>query len=121
MVVSFRIVDRSYSPDLDSRQSSAFKKLEAELAEALRKLLANTPGYRGSRVIAFRSGSVIADVEIVIDPTANQTSMAGAKTIRTILTNQIQQKQQIGTFAIDPASVTVSAADRKNRSLRMEN
>ncbi|GAV04328.1 hypothetical protein RvY_14625 [Ramazzottius varieornatus] len=112
MVVSFRIVDRSWSPELESRQTAAFKKLEAELADPLGKLFGNTPGYRGSRVIAFRPGSVVADVEIAIDPTANQTSVAGAKIIKMILMNQVQQKQQIGLFAVDPASLSISNAEQ---------
>ena len=112
--MSFRIVDRSWSQDLESRQSTAFKKLEAELADPLGKLFGNTPGYRGTRVIAFRPGSVIADVEIAIDPTANQTSVTGAKIIKMILMNQVQQKQQIGLFAVDPASLSISNAERKS-------
>ena len=113
MTVSFRIVDRSWHPDLEFRQSLPFKKMEADLAESLRKLLGNTPGFRGTRVIAFRPGSIIADVEIVIDPSSNQTSVAGAKVMRTILTDQIQQRRVIGPFTIDPISLSISNAERK--------
>ena len=114
MVVSFRIVDRSWQSDLEFRQAPGFKKMEAELADPLRKLLGNTPGFRGTRVIAFRPGSVIADVEIIVDPSMNQTSIAGAKIMRTILTGQIQQRRAIGPFTVDPTSLSISEAEREN-------
>ncbi|XP_055339646.1 uncharacterized protein LOC129589127 isoform X2 [Paramacrobiotus metropolitanus] len=114
MVVTFRIVDRSWTPEMDSRSSAGFKKLEAEVSASMRKLLGSTPGFRGTRVLSMRPGSVVVDVEIVIDPTANQTSTAAAKTMREILVSTVKTRHQLGTssFTVDPDSLTISNAEQ---------
>ncbi|XP_055342558.1 uncharacterized protein LOC129591061 [Paramacrobiotus metropolitanus] len=114
MVVTVRIVDRTWTPEMISDSSADFMNLEAEVKASIGKLLGKTPGFRRTRLLSLRpDGGVVVAVEIIIDPTANQTSAAAAKTTREILQSTVRTRHQLGTssFTVDPDSLDISRAE----------
>ncbi|CAH1253893.1 ST14 [Branchiostoma lanceolatum] len=61
------IVSETFTADLQDSSTEAFQTLSAQVIATINPVYQNYPGFAGAVVRGFRSGSVIADVNVLID------------------------------------------------------
>ncbi|XP_077971254.1 uncharacterized protein LOC120346183 isoform X2 [Styela clava] len=60
------IVNKTYSMELGNSSSEAYKNLSNEVENDLKKILSNVSGISNIKVIAFRNGSIISSIEMMV-------------------------------------------------------
>ncbi|XP_066273225.1 uncharacterized protein [Branchiostoma lanceolatum] len=61
------LVSETFTADLQDSSTEAFQTLSAQIIATINPVYQNYPGFAGAVVRGFRSGSVIADVNVLID------------------------------------------------------
>ncbi|XP_026017767.1 mucin-17-like [Astatotilapia calliptera] len=99
--LQFRDVGATFTPDLENSSSSAFTERARQTVLTLEPFYKTFPSFRSMRVIRFRNGSIISDVNIDFA----SISVPNNTEIENVLINAVSN---ITTFNISKESVIVS-------------
>eukprot|EP00057_Strongylocentrotus_purpuratus_P020426 XP_011674900.1 PREDICTED: uncharacterized protein LOC105443449 [Strongylocentrotus purpuratus] len=91
-------IDAPFTQDLLDDTTTTFKNLALELQANLDKIYQNTPGFIGSRVVSFGSGSIIANFILIFNPTTSLSEIEAIDIFRSALTSEAEITSGSGLF-----------------------
>ncbi|XP_071025394.1 adhesion G-protein coupled receptor F1-like [Oncorhynchus clarkii lewisi] len=102
-------LNQTFTSDLSNTSSSGFKTLADKVTSEVKKVFAQTSGFRRSIVNSFRSGSVVTDMTLVFD---NQTSVPSSSNAQVTFTNSSTSLNILSGSIIFGSSTTSGSAPR---------
>ncbi|XP_078685718.1 ovochymase-1-like [Branchiostoma floridae x Branchiostoma belcheri] len=81
------LVSETFTADLQDSSTQAFQTLAQQVITTMNSVYQEYPGYEGVTVQGFRSGSVIADVNVLIDGQEAETPLAVASVLQSAVTS----------------------------------
>ncbi|XP_035663952.1 low-density lipoprotein receptor-related protein 2-like isoform X2 [Branchiostoma floridae] len=100
----------TFTADLQDSSTEAFQTLSAQVIAAMNSVYQDYPGYEGVTVQGFRSGSVVADVNVLIDSQEEaEMPLAVASVLQSAVTNGngMVGEVEFGGVAVRENGVTV--------------
>ncbi|XP_030829895.1 uncharacterized protein LOC105439737 [Strongylocentrotus purpuratus] len=98
----------TFIQDLLDDTTKTFKNVALELQAQLDKIYQNTSGFIGSRVVSFRSGSIIANFILIFNPTSSITEVEANEIFRSALTSDAEITSGSGLFLTSLTAFNIS-------------
>eukprot|EP00057_Strongylocentrotus_purpuratus_P004210 XP_003728240.1 PREDICTED: uncharacterized protein LOC100890806 [Strongylocentrotus purpuratus] len=98
----------TFMPDLLDDTTTTFKNVALELQAQLDEIYQTTSGFIGSRVVSFRSGSIIANFILIFNPTSSITQMEVNEIFRSTLTSDAEITSGSGLFLTSLTAFNIS-------------
>ncbi|NXT32371.1 MUC3B protein, partial [Pelecanoides urinatrix] len=70
-----RVTNRNFSEDMGDTSSAAYRSFVDEFRRTMDRTYRNVAGYRGTRVLTLTRGSVVVNYEVLLHPSAGNTSL----------------------------------------------